>query len=71
MTLPGFDVGSPTWTALRKWVEQEISSLHLQLEQPGLDQSATERLRGMIATYRVFLAHGTPRPEIKGSDTPY
>lgn len=56
------DKSSPTWAHVLTWVEDEINTLHLDLERPGSD--ATEFNRGKIAALRSLMDMGGETPYV-------
>jgi len=60
---PPIDVRSDTWRALQAWAARELHDARTALEQPALDQPATEFQRGRIQTLRAVLELPLDRPK--------
>jgi len=56
------DFTSPTWRALAKHAEQQLTTLRSKNDSPTLDAVRTAELRGRIATWKELLALAQPAP---------
>ncbi len=68
--IPGVDLTSPTWRALKRHLIERIEVLQAMLEAPS-DREATATLRGQIKELRMLIERVDPlvrdEPEITTS----
>lgn len=55
---------SADWPALKAWLENEIETLRVRLEDPGCDPREADQLRGEIAGFRKLIRAVMPSPLI-------
>ncbi len=55
VVFPETDWGTPTWLRLCKYFQQQITTLHIQLENPKRTEVETAVIRGRIKELRSLL----------------
>ena len=56
------DFNSPTWRAVERYAQQQITVLREKNDSQGLDVVRTADIRGRIAAWKELLALADPAP---------